>query len=141
MKNYELIIVRLHGEIFASAVTEKVKEIRFNALLRLRAYLTHYDKLGYRGDLLTAIATKKGDMIMSATTKAEMEKILVPHCPHYNGNKFIAGQYSVLEEELICWGETSLRAPLNETGFKRYMEVCSLVYPEAFADVMELKGA
>ncbi len=141
MKNYELIIVRLQGKIFASAVTEKVKDLRFDALLKLRAYLSHYDKLGYREDLLTAIATKKGDMIMSATTKTEMEKILVPRCLHYNGNKFIPDEYSVLEEELICWGETSLRAPLNEAGFKRYMEVCSLVYPEAFADAMGLKGA
>lgn len=141
MKNYKLIIIQLHGQVFDSAVTEKVKEWRIDAFLKLRAYLTHYDKLGYREDLLTAIATKKGDMIMSATTKTDMDKILVPRCPHYNGNKFIPDEYSVLEEELICWGETSLRAPLNEAGFKRYMEVCSLVYPEAFADAMGLKGA
>ncbi len=141
MKNYELIIIRFHGQVCVSAVAEKVKALRIDALLKLRAYLTHYDKLGYREDLLTAIATKKGDMIMSAATKTELEKILVPRCPHYNGNKFIPDQYSVLEEELICWGETSLKAPLNEAGFKRYMEVCSLVYPEEFADAIGLKGA
>ena len=34
------------------------------------------------------------------------------------------------EEELICWSEASLRAPLNETGFQRYSELFRLVFPE-----------
>ena len=52
MKNYELIIIRLHGQVCVSAVAEKVKALRIDALLKLRAYITHYDKLGYINALL-----------------------------------------------------------------------------------------
>ena len=38
--------------------------------------------------------------------------------------------YSVPEEELICWSEASKNAPLNEVGFKCYMELFKQVLPE-----------
>ncbi len=47
----------------------------------------------------------------------------------HNGSKFIPDEFSVPEEELICWSETSLRAPLNEAGFNRYMELFRQILP------------
>ena len=141
MENYELIIIKLLAKLLANESSESVQKLQFEALVQLRAYLRHYKRLSYREDLLSVIAEKKGAMIMQTTSKAEMEKVLKPHAPRYNGNGFFADKYNVPEEELICWSETSLRAPLNEAGFNRYMEVCKLVYPEAFADIVGLKGA
>lgn len=141
MENFELIIIKLLAQLLATESSETVQKLQFEALVQLRAYLKHYKRLGYREDLLSAIADKKGAMILETTSKTEMEKVLKPHAPRYNGNAFFADKYNVPEEELICWSETSLRSPLNEAGFNRYMEVCKLVYPDAFADIIELKGA
>ena len=39
------------------------------------------------------------------------------------------------EEELICWSATSLRAPLNHAGLKRFLEVFEMVFPEKYKEV------
>ena len=59
-----------------------------------------------------------------------MNKLLKPSYPYFNGNKFIPDKYNVIEEELICWSETSLQGPLNEIGFKRYTELFNILFPE-----------
>ena len=84
-----------------------------------------------------ALAEKKCNMIMSCNSKTEMEKIIKPKCPHYDGNKFVTDDYNVLEEELIAWSETSLAGPLNDIGFKRYLEVFMLVFPEEYKKIIE----
>ena len=76
-----------------------------------------YDELGYSDKLLHGIAEKKGAMIMSASSKTEMDKILKSKVPLFDGVRFIADRYLLPEEELICWSEASLRAPLNEYAF------------------------
>ena len=43
---------------------------------------------------------------------------------------FIPDAYSVPEEELICWSETSLKGPLTAESFQRYMELFKQVLPE-----------
>ena len=75
-------------------------------------------------------------MILATTGKAEMEKVLHPHAPHYDGGRFIPDQYSVEEEELICWSETSLRGPLIPAAMKRYMELFKRFYPEEAERIM-----
>ena len=52
------------------------------------------------------------------------------YMPHYDGAGFIPAAYSVPEEELICWSETSLKGPLTAEGFQRYMELFKQVLPE-----------
>ena len=69
-------------------------------------------------------------MIMSASSKTEMDKILKPKAPHFDGVRFVADRYLLPEEELICWSEASLRAPLNEYAFRRYMELFCRMFPE-----------
>ena len=116
--------------ICSEGITEKVFALRFDALKMLQGLIHHYDERGYADKLLNGIAEKKGAMIMSASSKTEMNKILKPKAPHFDGVRFIADHYLLPEEELICWSEASLRAPLNEYAFRRYMELFCRMFPE-----------
>ena len=131
-KDYMAVIISCIAEITASDVTNRLKQLRLGAVESLRRYLCHYRQLGYIPKLLYAIADKKCRMIASITTKSEMEKLIRPNCPHYNGSGFVPDAYSdsVPEEELICWSETSLKGPLNAAGFQRYMELFKQILPE-----------
>ena len=126
------VLIPYYAEIIAGDMPDETRELRFTAIRRLQGYLCHYQKLGYMAKLLYAIAEKKGELICSISNKTEMEKLLKPRCPHYNGNKFIPDEFCVPEEELICWSETSLQAPLNEVGFHRYMELFSQILPAEY---------
>lgn len=133
-----MVIIPCIAEIAASDTPERVKKLRLGAVSELQRYLHYYRQLGYMPKLLYAIADKKCRMIVSATTKAEMQKLVRPNCPHYDGAGFIPDDgagfipdaYSVPEEELICWSETSLKGPLTAEGFQRYMELFKQVLPE-----------
>lgn len=128
--NYTLVIVPFMAEIIATDMPDKVRELRFNAIKQLQSRLAYYKKLGYIETLLCEIARKKAEMIMRTASKAEMEKVMSVHCPHYDGNKFVPNQYNVPEEEMISWAETSLKAPLNDIGYRRYAELFRQVFPE-----------
>ena len=125
-----MVIIPCIAEIAASDTPERVKKLRLGAVSELQRYLHYYRQLGYMPKLLYAIAEKKGRMIGSITSKSEMEQVIRPRCPHYDGNRFIPDAYSVPEEELICWSETSLKAPLNAAGFQRYMELFKQILPK-----------
>ena len=116
--------------ICSEGISEKLFALRFDALRELQGLLSQYDKRGYSAKLLNSIGEKKGAMIMSADSKTEVNKILRPKAPHYDGVRFVSDRYLLPEEELICWSEASLRAPLNEAGFRRYMELFRRVFPE-----------
>lgn len=129
---WELIIAQTLAELLLSDKSDKIKELRLSALQKLRNQLNFYNELGFIERLLTAIAEKKCKLLMEITSKTEMEKMLKPHCPTYNGNEFIPDKYHIPEEELICWSQTSLAALLNSVGFKRYMEVFKSVLPDLY---------
>lgn len=116
--------------IFDENVSDEIKELRINGLLELNRCLEYYKSCGYMEKLINKIAEKKVKMIMQITSKSEMKKILKPSCPHFDGNKFITDKYHVIEEELIVWSQTSLQAPLNDIGFKRYLELFNIALPE-----------
>lgn len=128
-------LIPYYAEIIAGDMPDRIRELRFLAIRKLQGYLSHYRKLGYMEKLLYAIAEKKGRLICSISGKTEMEKLLKPRCPHYDGNRFIPDEFCIPEEELICWSETSLQAPLNETGFRRYMELFSQILPVEYGQV------
>ncbi len=104
----------------------------------MRTYLNQYQKMGFPLALILRILIRKGYMILCTTAKKDMECIVIPKAPRYDGSKFVPGEYFVPQEELICWSETSLIAPLNSVGVKRYMEVFKMVYPEKFKKVEEV---
>lgn len=115
--------------LMSNDIPEKIKELRLSALKELYNYLKHYEELGYVDKLICKIAEKKIDMIMKIKTKEEKDKVIKPACPKFYGDRFLTDEYSVPEEELICWSEASLRAPLNEHGFNRYMELFKKIFP------------
>lgn len=128
--DFMLVMIPYFAEIIMANVTDQVRTLRFTAMKEVQKYLRHYQELGYISKLLLAIAEKKCELICTVTSKAEMDKVIKPHCPHYDGTKFVPDKYSIPEEELICWSQTSLKAPLNDVGFKRYMELFKEVFPE-----------
>lgn len=136
--DFRLVLIPFYAEIIAAECTDQVRRIRFSALREVQRHLVHYQRLGIVPGLLCAIARKKGEIIWGITTKAEMERVAYPHVPYYDGNKFIPDKYCIPVEEMICWSETSLRAPLNEAGSKRYMELFAQIFPEVYTEVMAL---
>lgn len=130
--DFMIALIPYYAEIIVGDIPDRTRELRFSAIQKLQGYLCHYQKLGYIEKLLYAIAEKKGRLICSISSKTEMEKLLNPRCPYYDGNKFIPDEFCVPEEELICWSETSLQAPLNGAGFHRYMELFSQILPTEY---------
>lgn len=128
--NFQLILLAYFEAVNVSGASNALRGLRITALEDLQKNLQNYEQRGYLPKLLCAIARKKGEQILQITTKKELEKLRKPRCPHFNGIQFVSDENSILEEELICWSEASLKAPLNETGFRRYMEVFRQVFPE-----------
>ena len=134
--DFELCLLAFIAETLAcDNISDKVRKLRLNALKQLQSYLNYYKKLGYMDILLNAIAEKKGKMILQVSSKTEIDKLLKPRCPHFDGSKFVPDKYHVPEEELICWSETSLKAPLNHNGFKRYAELFKQVFPDKSKEI------
>ena len=130
---YEFTIAMAIGEVITSEADERLFKLRLGALGELNSRLRAYEKLGYIPELVNPIAEKKCAMILEATSKAEIDKILTPRCPHYDGSKFVPDKYNVPEEEMICWSQTSLQAPLNSVAHERFMTL----FREKFPGVLE----
>lgn len=131
--SYEFVITLVQSimEVLSDKkMTDDLKALRIDGLIELNKHLEYYRSYGYMDKLINKIAEKKKKMIINAKTKKEMKKIVEPSFPKFNGSKFITDEYSVIEEELICWSQASLIAPLNETGFKRYVELFNILLPE-----------
>ena len=116
--------------LFDEKTSDDIKALRIDGLKTLSNYLKYYQNHGYIESLINKIAEKKTKMLMQIKSKNEMNKLLKPSYPYFNGNKFIPDKYNVIEEELIGWSETSLQGPLNEIGFKRYTELFNILFPE-----------
>ena len=138
--DYNLAIIPYFAEILVDDKSSNhVKEIRFNGLKRLQSQIEFYKSRGFVDFLLYNIAQKKGKMIMKTTSQTEMEQLLKPHCPHFDGNEFLPDKYNVPEEELICWSETSMLAPLNEYAYRRMMKVFGEVFPKEKESILSAK--
>lgn len=129
MTNYREII---SDAIKNSAVSspEKLRERKRCALTEVQKRLAHYEHRCYADELLCAIARKKADFLLHAGSIGAIREILKPSVPHYDGFEFHTGRYHVAEEELIGWGEASLRAPLTGAGARRFAEIFAEIYPE-----------
>ena len=76
--DYEIVMCVLFAEVLAGEMTEQYRNLRMEALVRLRGVLAQYQKRMYHDKLLSGIASKKGKMILKATSKAEINRILHP---------------------------------------------------------------
>lgn len=143
MKNtpdYHHVIESALLDIAKSSRTECVKSLQAEALSELEMRMSQYAGRCYDPALLCAIASKKSRWIMEAATKNELNAILNPPAPRYDGNKFYPDRYMPPEEEAVRWSETSLRALLNEAGYKRYMEVFQEVFHKSVEDHLSEKS-
>ncbi len=134
----ELIMIELFARVICEDMSDRERSLRFDGVRSLQAILLAYCQYRYDDRIYVGIAKKKGNMIMEAKTKAEMDAILRPKAPRYDGSKFIPDKYSVPEEELIAWSQTSLRGPLVNAGFERYMKLFCEVFPDEAKSIPEI---
>lgn len=128
--DYVLFLIPILAEIICEDVSDRVRELHISAYMQLQAHLNFYKELGYCQKLLCGIAKKKGRLILKTTSKAEMEKLIKPHPPHYNGAEFIPDKYHVPEEELIGLMEVASHHPLVGPFYKRCDKLFSEIFPE-----------
>lgn len=105
-----------------------VHEAKIKAIEDTIQRLSRYRKEGIRNDLVHTVFVKRMKLIDNAGTVQELKEIQKEPKPHYNGNGFESGPASVPEEEMILWSLATARAPLNEAGMKRYMELFQQVF-------------
>lgn len=130
ISDYNMILLSAMAEVIENPKPDRIREARFAALKKLQKNLNWYRSHSYMEELLVRIADKKCHMLMEACSKKELDLIMNPPVPHYNGNEFIVDRHLLPEEELIAWSETSLCAPLTHTACKRFEAVFREVFPE-----------
>lgn len=95
-------INQLFLETLRKAEKEEKKEYVFAAIWSLMKEIRVYHDKGFIEKILFKIAKKKLDFLMEAKSKKEVNEILRPSVPVYNGNAFLLnGPFHVDEEELI----------------------------------------
>lgn len=109
---------------------DKKKDLKLSALSHLINVDRPYDDYLYDDKLLVNLYSKKIDFILKANTKKEIENILSVSHIKFNGDKVMPTEYNIIEEELLMWSMTSLKAHLNDIGQRRYMEVFKKYYGE-----------
>jgi len=134
--DFNLALLPALVELIAAVnVASRIRELRLSALWQLHGQLARYKELGYTENILYDIAEKKGWMILEISSKEEMDRLMRPRVPHFDGNRFVPDAYHVPEEELICWSEASLSTQLNEKGYKRYQELFESIFPEQAKEI------
>lgn len=114
--------------ILDTKTSQKLRDLKLRAVHRVSDIVQKYREQFYDPALVDQIWHKKLAFIMGAKSKGELDEILNPRPPHYNGAGFTSSEYLCPEEELLAWSEASLRAPLTAEGFKRYTELFEQVY-------------
>lgn len=109
------------AEAITAEVSDNVKALRLDAFKTLNAQLATFQRKGYDERLIDDIAEKRAEFINQATSKTEMEKILHPD---YNNSP----QYGIAAEEIIFWGEASLRYPLRQKDAERFFDLVKKFY-------------
>lgn len=126
--NLSSAIVEVVASPEADLLPKRVLEEKISALWDTYNRARSYREMRIRDDIVDAIIEKRTKLILDATTVQELKSLCAEPKPYYNGNQFITSRYCIPEEELIAWSCTSLRAPLNEAGFKRYMQLFKDVF-------------
>lgn len=81
--DYEIVMCVLFAEVLAGEMPEQYRNLRMEALVRLRGVLAQYQKRMYHDKLLSGIASKKGKMILKATSIKAVHAVL--HCMDATG--------------------------------------------------------
>lgn len=102
---------------------EKIVSLRMDAFKTLKGQLKIFRDRLYDDKLIEDIETKRAEFIMQTDSKTEMEKVLHPD---YNNSP----KYGIDAEEIIFWAECSLKYPLPDKAYNRYMELVKEYYGE-----------
>lgn len=105
-----------------------VQDAKIKAIEDTFRRVSMYRRNGIMGKLVHTIFVKRMQLIEKVGTVSELKEIQNEPKPRYTGAGFTTGDACVPEEELIVWSMASLRAPLNEAGMKRYMELFRQVF-------------
>lgn len=114
-----------------TSLSKSIREKKIEALCKTAAFVLNlaehscYDPL-----ILEGYAKKKSHFILNAQSCGEIDEIMAPSKPYYDGNKFRDRKYQVDEEELIDWCQASLRVPLNSAATERMLALMCRVFPK-----------
>lgn len=111
----------------------RILELRIGACSSLIGIMRQYASYGFPMSILETICEKKFGFIKAATTKSDIDEILYPSVPGYNGNTFSPrSAFHIEEEELLLWAYTSLRGPLISDAARRYEELVRKYLPKQY---------
>lgn len=102
---------------------DTVQAAKLEAVSKVLQRISFYRSRGFLPHLIHCVFAKKMKMISEATTVKDLRAVSDVPKPHYNGNRVIPSDFSVPEEEIMIWSLTSELGPLNDAGFRRYMEL------------------
>lgn len=115
---------------------KNLEERKLDALRKSWALLESYAADGFDERILDAIMEKKAQMILASTSIEELRRLAAPPKPHYDGNVWRSSPNSVPEEELIWWSKASLRAPLSQDAYNRFVELFENFYEMSTDELM-----
>ena len=119
--DYTLVLLPFFAEMCTKpAESEKITKLRKEAIWQLYRQLAEYKQRGYIESLLSSIAKKKAGMIMNVTSKTEMEKLMNPRPPYFDGNRFIPDEYHI---QLAIVGIKSCLLRYSRNKQKKFLEV------------------
>jgi hypothetical protein len=120
------------------ASKSKLKEAKINAVTSL-LNVSRKHALGCGGmDLVKdeVLVSKKLPHIKEAETLKDIGLIMGSPEIINNGCEILPkNEWVIPEEELMLWSKTTLIAPLNDMGFKRYMKLFEELFPAEYAKI------
>lgn len=137
----EGVLLEATQAVLRQKAAERLWELRLLALLTLQEQLMTHRRNGIREDILCRLAGKKADRILNIRTKEEAERLAHPPEPHFDGNRYVAAEDSIPEEELLFWCELSKKVPVNASGAKRYSELFRALLPDEYDRMFPEQGA
>lgn len=108
--------------IFNTNNNLKLRKSCLSALSQLKKIVDQYIKEFYNNELSLIIFKKKSQFIINAKSKQQLNDILKPSLPNYNGEKYCS-EYHLKEEELLLLSLISLNHVLNHIVYKRFIEL------------------
>lgn len=124
------ILTKRINEVMEELKDDKKYALKMSAIKDLITVERPYDNHCFDNKILVDLYLKKIDMILKANTKKEIKEILSTNHIKYNGAEIIPTEFNIIEEELLMWSLTSLKAPLTGIGLDRYLKIFSQYYGE-----------
>lgn len=118
--------------------SERIREMRLDAVRRLPGYLFGYVRREFNADVIEVVCKKKLEYILQATTSAEIHQIMSPPRPRWDAGKVICDSpYHIDAEELLVW---SCFSPCNLMPHEAEERALSLFEKVFGCSVEEYKG-